>query len=63
VSPPIVPQPDGEAIADAVRERYQHLTRRHHKTTLDDLDEVVRLQRLLMAHIVYIQEVRYAPAS
>lgn len=61
MSPPILPQPDGEAIADEVRKRYQHLTRRGHVSTLDELDEVVRLQRLLMAHIVYLREVRHAP--
>jgi len=57
---PSIAQPDGEAIAEVVRDRYQYLTRRGHETTLDELDEVVALQRLLMAHIVYIQEVRYA---
>lgn len=52
----MIPQPDSEAIAEVVRERYQYLTRRGHETTLDELDEVVMLQRLLMAHIVYIEK-------
>ena len=58
----MIPQPDAEAIAEVVSDRYQYLTRRGHETTLDELDEVVKLQRLLMAHIVYVQEVRRAVA-
>lgn len=50
------PEPDAESIAEVVSDRYQYLTRRYHETTLDELDEVVKLQRLLMAHIVYVKK-------
>lgn len=49
----IIPQPDSDAIAGVIRERYSWLTRKGHETTFDELDEVVALQRLLMAHAVY----------
>ena len=53
------PEPDGDAIAEVVRERYQELTRRGRRSTLDELDEIVQLQRLLLAHIAY-KEARHA---
>lgn len=52
------PGPDSEAIAEVVRERLTDLTRRGHQSTLDELDEIAKLQRLLCAHIVYIREER-----
>lgn len=52
---PQQPEPDGEAVADVVRERFLVLTHRH-PPTLKELDELVRLQRLLCAHIVYIEQ-------
>lgn len=60
MSDQIIPLPDAESITETVRERYQYLIRRGHETTIDELDEVVRLQRLLMASIVFVQEVRHA---
>lgn len=53
------PEPDAESIAETVRERYQTLARRN-PLTLAEMDEIVRLQRLLTAHVVYIQETRHA---
>lgn len=49
------PEPDGEAIADVVRTRHTELMRRN-PPTMAELDELERLQRLLSAHIVYVQQ-------
>lgn len=58
MSADIIPQPDSDAIAEVVRERYTWLTRREHVSTLDELDEVVALERLLMAHAAYQVEAK-----
>ena len=50
------PEPDGEAIADVVRERLTTLMRRRDQPTPQELEEIVRLYRLLHAHIVYIEQ-------
>lgn len=52
----IVPQPDGEAIAEVVRERLAELMRRRPQPTLDEAEEIARLYQLLIAHIVYIEK-------
>lgn len=54
------PAPDGESIAEVVRERYQELIQRGRPSSLPELDEIVRLHKLLCGHIVYIQEDRRA---
>lgn len=48
-----IAQPDASAIAEAVRERYRELTRRGRQSTLLELDEIVQIQRLLLAHSAY----------
>lgn len=50
------PAPDGEAIADVVRERLIDLMRRGRPVSLDDVDEIVQLERLLFAHIAYVNQ-------
>lgn len=58
----IIPQPDGKAIAEVVRERFADLTQRRPQPTLDELNEIARLYQLPIAHIVYIQGTRHALA-
>lgn len=50
------PEPDGEAVADVVRERLGVLRQRGRPSSLDDLDEIVDLERLLSARIMFFQQ-------